>query len=253
MRTVVLVLISLQLSRGAPASSSVTLHGITDTLKPEDEKFAKALSTAADAFKEAEALLDDAAFVAKRGWNKESATEGGDIVYGKDTPHGKMVTVSTVLEGHVDAVMKETWTGVSGLPDWNPNINFASSIVSLTDHADIITYGNNDVLIVTGREFVSARMYRPIADGGYIMASRSVDVDSKPESEDKVRAHLHLAAVVFRPHPEDKAKTTCTVVMLVDLKGLLPQLVVNQVVPKIMVMDIEQNVKHFKQLAGKSE
>ncbi|GMS98155.1 hypothetical protein PENTCL1PPCAC_20330, partial [Pristionchus entomophagus] len=214
-------------------------------------QYAKALTTAADAFKEAEALFTDDAFIARRGWAKEKETDAGDVVYAKQTPHAKMVTVSTILEGHVDTVLKETWTGVASLPDWNPNINYASIVVSLTDHADILTYGNNDVLIVTGRDFVSARLYLPIPDGGYLMVSRSVEVDSKPENKDKVRAHLHLGAVRFRPHPEHPNKTRCDVVMLVDLKGMLPQLLVNQVVPKIMVMDTEENVKHFKELAKK--
>ncbi|GMS99728.1 hypothetical protein PENTCL1PPCAC_21903 [Pristionchus entomophagus] len=253
MLTFALCIVVLQISQGALAMTSVTFHGITDTLKPEDEKYAKALNTAADAFKEAEALFDDEGFVARRGWKKETETDGGDVVYGKHTPNGKMVTVSTILEGHVDAVMKETWTGIDTLPGWNPNINYASIVVSLTEHSDIVTYGNNDVLIVSGRDFVSSRLYRPIPDGGYRMVSRSVEVDSKPETKDKVRAFLHLAAVQFRPHPDNANRTTCDVVMLVDLKGMLPRMLVNQVIPKIMVMDTEENVKHFKELAEKAK
>ncbi|GMR52597.1 hypothetical protein PMAYCL1PPCAC_22793, partial [Pristionchus mayeri] len=238
----------------ALAMTSVTFYGITDTLKPEDEKYAKALNTAAEAFKEAEALFDDEAYKTKKGWKKEAETDDDDVVYGKHTPNGKMVTVSTILEGNVDAVMHETWTGIASLPDWNPNINYAGIVVSLTDHADIVTYGNNDVLIVSGRDFVSSRIYRPLPDGGYRMVSRSVEVDSKPETKDKVRAHLHLAAVQFRPLAGDeKNRTTCDVAMLVDLKGMIPKMLVNQVIPKIMVMDIEENIKHFKELAEKAK
>ncbi|GMT27817.1 hypothetical protein PFISCL1PPCAC_19114, partial [Pristionchus fissidentatus] len=251
LRAVVYMVILQLASKKALAMTSVTFHGITDTLKPEDEKYADALNTAADAFREAESLFNDEDFVNRRGWKREVETEDGDVVYSKHTPKGKMVTVSTVLEGHVDAVIKETWTGIDTLPDWNPNINYASIVVSLTDHSDIVTYGNNDVLIVSGRDFVSSRLYRPTPGGGYIMVSRSVEIDSKPVVKDKVRAHLYLAAVQFRPHPENEKKTLCDVAMLCDLKGMLPKMLVNQVLPKIMVMDTEQNVKHFKELAEK--
>eukprot|EP00080_Pristionchus_pacificus_P009214 PDM69234.1 strl-1 [Pristionchus pacificus] len=252
MLALALPIVLLQLSQGAPVMTSVTFHGITDTLKPEDEKYAKALNTAAEAFKEAEALFTDDAFLAKRGWKKETETDNGDVVYGKHTPNGKMVTVSTILEGNVNAVMTETWTGVPGLAEWNPNINYASVVAAPTEHFDIVTYGNNDVLIVSGRDFVSSRLYRPIPTGGYRMVSRSVEVDSKPEEKGKVRAHLYLAAVQFTPLPDNDKRTRCDVIMLVDLKGMLPKMLVNQVIPKIMVMDTEENVKHFKELAEKT-
>ncbi|KAK6017982.1 hypothetical protein OSTOST_16485, partial [Ostertagia ostertagi] len=64
-----------------------------------------------------------------------------------------MVSISTELPLDVDSVMNETWTG-DGLPEWNPNINFAHTVASPTSHFDVITCGNNDVLIVSGRDFL---------------------------------------------------------------------------------------------------
>lgn len=51
----------------------------------------------------------------------------------------KINDFQTVLPGNVDFVMKETWHGVAGLPKWNKNINYASTIASPTDNFDIIT------------------------------------------------------------------------------------------------------------------
>lgn len=39
----------------------------------------------------------------------------------------------------VDNVMSHTWKDVTTLPQWNPNINFASLIASPTDNFDVIT------------------------------------------------------------------------------------------------------------------
>ncbi|CAJ0595471.1 unnamed protein product [Cylicocyclus nassatus] len=240
--------IILQSFIGRCAMTSVTLHGVTDTLPPQYEKYASALNTAAEAFKEAEALFNDQDFIDRNGWKSDTENDEGDVVYAKHTPRGKMVTVQTTLDLDVDSVMQETWTGVEGLPKWNPNINFAETIDSPTPNFDIITYGNNDVLIVSGREFISARIYRKVGDG-YIMASRSVDLEDRPEKEGKVRAQLILAGAFFRPHPEKTNKTLTDVVMLADLKGLLPKIVVNQVLGRIMISDAENNKKHYLDIA----
>ncbi|KHJ92075.1 START domain protein [Oesophagostomum dentatum] len=232
--------------------TSVTLHGVTDTLSPQYEKYATALETAAAAFKDAEALFNDPDYVDRVGWKVDTENDEGDVVYSKFTPKGKMVTISTELDLDVDSVMNETWTGVEGLPEWNPNINFAKTIASPTPHFDIITYGNNDVLIVSGRDFVSARMYRKTSNG-YIMASRSVSIKEYPEVKGKVRAELMLAGAQFMPHPEKEDVTKVNVVMLADLKGLLPKILVNQMLGRIMLMDTEENRKHYQSIRDRRE
>ncbi|GMR58588.1 hypothetical protein PMAYCL1PPCAC_28783 [Pristionchus mayeri] len=237
----------------AMSSTTFTAYGITDQLNPEDTKYEEALKTAGEAFREADALFDDEAFVARRGWKKENVMSNGDSVYSKETRNGKMVTMSTSMDGNVDAVMRDIWTGIDSVPNWDPNIDFASKIVSLTNYSDVVTYGNSDVLIVSGREVVAARIYRPLPNGGYRMAFRSVAVDEKPETKDKVRAHLYLGAVQLRPHPENPNRTLYDVVTLFDLKGMLPKLIINQFASRIMIMDTEIKVKHFKEIAEKAE
>ncbi|VDO85918.1 unnamed protein product [Heligmosomoides polygyrus] len=232
---------------GLADMTSVTLHGVTDTLSPQDEKYASALETAAAVFKDVETLFNDPAFIKKIGWRVDEENDEGDVVYAKNTPKGKMVAVATELPLDVDSVMNETWTGVEGLPKWNPNINFARTIASPTPHFDIVTYGNNDVLIVSGRDFVSARLYRKTSTG-YILASRSVRVKECPEQKGKVRAELIMAGAQFRPHPEKKDTTIADVVMMADLKGMLPRFLVNQVVGRIMLMDTEENRRHFQDI-----
>ncbi|GMR38387.1 hypothetical protein PMAYCL1PPCAC_08582, partial [Pristionchus mayeri] len=88
--------------------------------------------------------------------------------------------------------------------------------------------------------------------GGYRSAFRSVSLDELPETEDRVRAHLHLGAVQFRPHPDyPENKTISDFVTLIDMKGMLPQFIVNQILPKLMVTDAEVKVQHFRGLSKK--
>ncbi|PAV68857.1 hypothetical protein WR25_22308 [Diploscapter pachys] len=232
----------------AGGTMSVTLHGVTDTLSPENKKHAGALKAAAEAFHDAEEIFNDPTYANKTGWWEDKTNDDGDIVYAKDTPKGRIVTVSAEMSLDVDNVMSHTWKDVATLPQWNPNINFASVIASPTDNFDVITYGNNDVLVVSGREFVSGRIYRKTHDG-YILASRSYEIPGIPKMKGKVRANLILAGARFRRHPEKADVTLTDVVMMVDLKGMLPKFLVNQVMGKIMLMDTENNRKHFGELA----
>ncbi|CAO4361019.1 unnamed protein product [Caenorhabditis nigoni] len=248
-----LILLSFFLGSAMSEKSSLTIHGVTDTLEEDDEKYADALQTAGDVFAEVEALFDDENYEKRTGWFKDESNDEGDIVYAKDTRHGRMVTISTELPMPPDFVMKETWDGMETLPEWNQNINFAGVIASPTPNFDIVTYGNNDVLVVSGREFVSARIWRKV-DDGYILASRSVTVPSfKSKHKGKVRAHLHMAGARFRVNPSNPETTLCDVVMLAELKGFLPKMLVNQVIGRIMLMDTVTNRRHFQDLKAKRD
>ncbi|CCA65566.1 START domain-containing protein [Caenorhabditis elegans] len=230
---------------------NLTLHDVTDKLEGDDEKYATALKTCGEVFAEVEAIFNDENYLSHAGWFKDESNNEGDVVYAKDTPHGRMVTISTELPMPVEDVMKETWNGMEALPEWNQNINFAARIAAPTSNFDIVTYGNNDVLVVSGREFVSARIWRKVGDG-FILASRSVTVPSfKSKHKGKVRAHLHLAGARFRPNPENPETTLTDVVMLADLKGYLPKMIVNQVIGRIMIMDTVTNRRHFQNLKAK--
>lgn len=234
--------------------SSLTLYDVTDELEEEDLKYAKALQTAGEVFEEVETIFNDESYESRQGWFKDESNDDGDIVFAKDTKKGRMVTISTELPMPPDFVMKETWDGMETLPEWNQNINFASVIASPTPNFDVVTYGNNDVLVVSGREFVSARVWRKLDDGSYILASRSVTIPSfKSTHKGKVRAHLHLAGARFRPNPVNPETTLTDVVMLADLKGFLPKMIVNQVIGRVMLMDTVTNRKHFHDLKKKGD
>ncbi|CAB3410899.1 unnamed protein product [Caenorhabditis bovis] len=230
--------------------TSISLHDVTDTLNSENEKYASALKTAGEVFNDVEKLFNDPDFETKKGWFRDESNNEGDVVFAKDTPKGRMVTISTTLPMNPAQVMKETWNGVETLPEWNQNINFAERIAAPTPNFDIVTYGNNDVLIVSGREFVSARLWRQVGDH-FILASRSVDVPFISKHKGKVRAYLHIAGARFRRHPENPNETITDVVMLADLKGMLPKFLVNQVIGKVMLMDTVTNRKHFNDLKNK--
>ncbi|GMT22376.1 hypothetical protein PFISCL1PPCAC_13673, partial [Pristionchus fissidentatus] len=212
-------------------------------------QYAFSLKTAEAAFIDAEKLFAEESFKTKKGWKKEGE-HSAIAVWAKSTPQGKIISVSAVLDCPLEAAMNETWRGIDTLTSWNTQINYAEIIVTLSDHADILIYGNNDVLVVTGREFLTTRLYRKTGDG-YIMASRSVELPEKPEGTERIRANVILGASRLRVDPTNARRTLCDVVMLGDLKGTMPKQIVDTVLPTVMVMATELNIKHFKEI-GKS-
>ncbi|GMR44320.1 hypothetical protein PMAYCL1PPCAC_14515, partial [Pristionchus mayeri] len=93
---------------------------------------------------------------------RRQKTEDGAVIHSKFTSNGKMVTASAVVEGSVDAIIKDAWERINKAPLWDSNINFESTFVSLTNHSDSIQYGSNQILILSGREILAARLYRPL-------------------------------------------------------------------------------------------
>ncbi|CAJ0576255.1 unnamed protein product, partial [Mesorhabditis spiculigera] len=235
-------------------TTTVSLHGLTDTLSPEQEKFRPAFEAAVIAFREAENVFGDPKFELRDGWHKDESNDQGDVVYAKKMHDGpNMVTVQSLICGSADDIMKDIWTQPENLPQWNSSIDFSHIVATLTDNIDILNYSNKDVLVVEGREFVVARIYRKIGDG-YIMAARSVDLDSVKEQKGKVRGFVHLCACRIRPHPSDpKNKSIVDCVNHTDLKGNIPDLLVNQFVGKMALMECNENKRHFEILKGKHE
>ncbi|CAJ0962200.1 unnamed protein product, partial [Mesorhabditis belari] len=227
-------------------TTTVTLHGVTDTLKPEQSKYRPAFEAAVLAFRDAESIFGDPKFELREGWAKDETSDSGEVAYAKKMPDGPhMFTVQSFLNGQVDDIMKDIWTQPERLPNWNANIDFSHIVATLTDQIDILNYSNGDILLVTGREFVVSRIYRKIGDG-YIVAARSVDLNEVPEHKGKVRGHVFLCAARLRPHPSDSSKTICDCVSHVDLKGNIPDMVVNQFAGKFALMEANENKKHFE-------
>ncbi|GMR45761.1 hypothetical protein PMAYCL1PPCAC_15956, partial [Pristionchus mayeri] len=222
---------------------SITLHGVTDALKPEFAKYADALKAGEAAFIDAEKLFAD--FETKEGWKKT------DFL-----PSFPISRRSTGLERNEEMMSRFSNTvpnsplrvqGIEALFSWNPTISFSDIIVPLTDNADIVHYGNNDILVIKGREFLTVRLYRQ-TPSGFIMASRSIDLQEVTVKSGKIRANATLGASQFRQNPSSPRSTLCDVVLLVDLKGDLPKKMVEQSMPAVLALLIEQNIKHFKEL-----
>ncbi|TKR96577.1 hypothetical protein L596_010578 [Steinernema carpocapsae] len=226
--------------------TSVDLFNVVDTLSPENEKYKQGLINASESLKEAYEIMNSVSYVTKEDWKKESESNG-DLVYSKNIKYGKLFSLSSELPLDTETIFKDNWTGMENLSQWNPNYAFTHSFKNLSDHVDIVHYGNNDMMVIKGRDFVACRMWRKIGDA-YYLSARSFETSDIPESKANVRANLHLGAGRFQPHPTDPNKCQVDFVMCLDFKGWIPAKVINAVMGSMMLKDAEVNKKRYQQM-----
>ncbi|KAH7694985.1 Protein STRL-1 b [Aphelenchoides avenae] len=226
--------------------TSVTLHGVTDTLAPEHEKYADVLKSAEAAFNEAYAIFTTPEYKTKEGWKKE-AEEGGATVHSKVFKFGKLFALSAELPLSVEEVYEDNWNGLEKISEWNANIDFARHVAKLSEHCNIVHYGNAPVLVVSGRDYVASRLHRKV-DGTHYIVAHSVKLPEVPETKERVRATINMGGGRFRPHPTKDDVTLIDFALSIDFKGFIPGRVVEAVMGKLLLKEYEENRKHCEQI-----
>ncbi|VDM41515.1 unnamed protein product [Toxocara canis] len=152
-------------------------------------QYAEGLKTVAKTFNEALDIFNAPDFVSKSGWKKESESPTHDTIYSKRSDTGKLFALRCEMPKDCETVFKDNWEGINELTKWNSNLAFSKVVATLSDHADVCHYGNRDLLIVKGRDFLVARMYRKIHNG-YITVGRSFELADIPETKANIRYEL---------------------------------------------------------------
>jgi len=229
--------------------ASFEYAGVMDKLSGDNEKYKAALLASGEAMKEAIAILDAPDFASREGWKKETEN-GDDHVFSKAYGQTKLFALSAELPINCEVFFQDCWENIDTLADWNPNFDFSKIVARLTPNADVVHYGNRDIMIIKGRDFVAARMKRKIGNK-FLLACRSFDCETIPETKEKVRAHLHLGAGRFAPHPSDPNRTCFDYIMSIDFKGMIPKSIVNQAMGRLVLAEAEVNRKHVLELVAK--
>ncbi|VDD88250.1 unnamed protein product [Enterobius vermicularis] len=178
----------------------------------------------------AEALFSSLDSDSKEGWKME--TESAPLetkIYSKKEAEGKLFALQAEVECSPDVFLKDYWDGFCDVPKWNPSIAFSQLVVKLTDQMDIAYYRNKDVFAVKARDFVLVRGYKKLDNGVSITVAKSIELDRLPVKKECVRGELMLGAGRFSPKKDNPNVTVIDYLLSIDLKGLLPKLIVNTV------------------------
>ncbi|CAI4221449.1 unnamed protein product [Auanema sp. JU1783] len=220
---------------------SFVVEGVEEKLV--NTKYADAFDICGQAMREALDLIRSEGYEDRTGWTLDTKNDESSVFY-KDIDGLRYFTVRTKLTISPEDGHRYNWVNVEKMCEWNSNVKYSEKIDELSENTDIIHYGSNSVLMVSGRQFLCGRMRR-ITDGNYMISAKSLSVDSVPNAKDAVRAQLHLAFGRFREDPQNPSGSIYDYTLCADLRGMMPQRLVNQVMGKLLLSDMENTKAHF--------
>ncbi|MFH4984293.1 hypothetical protein AB6A40_011002 [Gnathostoma spinigerum] len=117
--------------------SSFTVAGVTDTLSPENEKYADALNDVGKTMETVLSIVQTPQFETMEGWKKKKENKI-DTVYSKRFECGKIFTCRTVLPMARETIFTEHWDNFVETAKLSKNTSFVEKVAILSPHCEIV-------------------------------------------------------------------------------------------------------------------
>ncbi|XP_069684917.1 steroidogenic acute regulatory protein-like isoform X2 [Periplaneta americana] len=170
-------------------------------------------------------------------WKLEKKTESGDSIYSKQMPRmGKVLKLVGIVDLPPHILLGEVFHKIENLPKWNPTILEARIVEVIDDHTDISYQVAKEAGggIVSSRDFVILR-YWGMKEDCYVSAGVSVKHPEVPPVKHYVRGENGPTCWVMRPIPNDDNRCMFQWLLNVNLKGWLPNYVVESALTQTMI------------------
>ena len=97
---------------------------------------------------------------------------------------------------------------------------------------------------VSSREIVAVNTFHKESDQKYYVGNRSIDMECKLADPDAVRAHVYVGGFVIEA--VDAGNTRITAFNDVDMKGMIPDFIKNQMAKKRAsnIVGLEEKIKN---------
>ncbi|PZC84857.1 hypothetical protein B5X24_HaOG203847 [Helicoverpa armigera] len=195
-------------------------------------------------------------------WSVEKKGSKGDVVESKKTEQfGKVYRFTGVVEAPPQFLYEEFRDNLTKLPEWNPTILKSELIKEVGPGVDLsyqVTAGGGRGIIAP-RDFVILRRTAPLSKEGqvvsadpdsYISSGVSVTVPGYPPHRDMVRGQNKVGCWFLKPRTVQtsggkiETHTTFQWLMCCDLKGKIPQFVLDAAFATVM-LDYIVHVRKF--------
>lgn len=210
--------------------------------------------------------------VASPNWRVEKKGSKGDIVESTQTQRfGKVYRFTGIVDCPAKFLYEEFKNNITRLPEWNPTILKSDLIKQIADGIDLsyqVTAGGGRGIIAP-RDFVILRRCAPVNSEGqvipegqadphcYMCSGTSVDVPGYPPHRDMVRGHNKVGCWCLKPtmvktsSGKLEEKTVFQWLMCCDLKGKIPQFVLDTAFATVMLDYIVHVRKHVADAKAK--
>ncbi|XP_074653075.1 stAR-related lipid transfer protein 3-like isoform X2 [Tubulanus polymorphus] len=208
-------------------STPASRASVNTTLGQQEQDFSEMAEKTVDSMWELYTVVD--------GWKLE-ASKNNATVHSKAVPKiGKIFRLEGIVDIAPQKIMEDLFYDVHNTPTWNPTVINAEILQTLDKQTDIVYSVAAEAAggLVTARDFVQVRRWS-IRDGVYFIASRSCEFEDKPPVKQYVRGENHPGGFLFVPDPEDPNRTNFVFILCSDLKGWIPQVVIDQALSGVL-------------------
>eukprot|EP00049_Salpingoeca_infusionum_P025915 m.22581 g.22581 ORF g.22581 m.22581 type:complete len:1649 (+) comp8401_c0_seq2:477-5423(+) len=154
----------------------------------------------------------------------------GVKVYRKSIPGSDDIVVKgvTTIKRHPKAIY-DTLCDLTTKPKWNDQFDWMEDVEVVDELSRVIHDVYKPIWPVAARDFCLYQTFRFLDDGGFALASKSVDHPNCSQAPKAVRGYASIGGVLIKPDPNDMHTCQLVYMMGVDPKGNIPKFVVNTV------------------------
>lgn len=179
------------------------------------------------------------------GWKSEKVKDG-IVVESRVVPSGRKIFR---LKGSLDARAEDVFNLIvfrpQDAPKWGGNVTSSYVVRQIDSHTDIV-YNSTGVAgggMVSCRDFVNLRRWEKRGDV-FVSCNASVEVDEVPPKKDHIRGENGPGGWAMREAEDNPNRTEYVWLFDVDLKGWLPQSVIDTAL-SFMLYSTGQGVKKY--------
>ncbi|XP_076056820.1 steroidogenic acute regulatory protein-like [Oratosquilla oratoria] len=170
-------------------------------------------------------------------WKLEKKTSHGDLVHSKPgTKTPKIYRLTSEVDVAPEILFKEIYYNLENLPTWNSAITH-SKLLQKVDASTDVCYqvaAEGPGGVVTARDFVNVRHWEKVGDC-WVSSGVSVPHPDMPPQKKMVRGENGPGCWVFGPVANNPNKCTFKWLLDTDLKGWIPQYVLDQALTHAMI------------------
>ncbi|XP_076635290.1 steroidogenic acute regulatory protein-like [Colletes latitarsis] len=166
-----------------------------------------------------------------KNWQIESIMPNGDIIFYMDRPkpEGKILKIVGVVDASATVLVDQLFDEIESLPSWNKLVTESKKIQHIDNNTDIVYQATSPQGggIIGARDFVILR-HRAQYGNYYINTGTSVPFSSLPSRSNVVRAENNISCWAAEALPNEQNKCRFTWIINTNLKGWLPQKIVDK-------------------------
>lgn len=162
---------------------------------------------------------------------------------------GKVYKLETVIDVPSKLLNKLFWEDVDSQPAWNPSVRESQIVRRINKKTDIVysVAAEAGAGIIASRDFVSLRR-RKKKGSLTLLCAASIETDLIPVKRSIIRGHNGPGGWVLRDMVGEPNKTEFVWLLNTELKGWLPQRLVEQSISGVMVDTARDIRKHVSTL-----